>query len=270
LAEPVAVIASEPRVILLQGGCNFRDLGGYAAAEGRTVRSGVLFRSGVLAYLTQSDLQSVTQLSIKSICDLRRSDEIVNEPTRWPTKVQTFSWLEDPELGRIQRAAGWERAKNGHDAAETMRQAYRGMVEWLLVPLRGIFGVVLAGDIPLLFHCAAGKDRTGFCSAILLHALGVPRDVILKDFAFTNEAADLYGFTLRHRKAGLGLVSDQQHPMENMEPEVRRALLSADVSYLTAAFEQIERVFGSADLYLREAVGLSDLEIARMRSSLLM
>lgn len=259
---------TEPTVLKLIGGCNFRDLGGYENADGLLVRRGVLYRSGVLSYLTPSDHNGVARAGLRTIVDLRRTDEIAAEPTDWQKPVRILSWRESESIADQQRDAPWERAATEAEAREWMTRSYEGMHEWLAEPLRGIFRAILEEEIPLLFHCAAGKDRTGFCAAIVLRLIGVGEDTVLRDYAFTDQAVDLAAFTRAHRAAGLGLT-DEEHPIDRMDPAVRTALISADPVYLKTALDVVERRYGSVENYVRTALGLTDDEIAVVRFQLL-
>lgn len=255
-----------PQLMELAGGCNLRDLGGHGTADGREVRRGVLYRSGVLTYLTPSDHNCVARARIRTIVDLRRTDEIAEEPTFWPLPVRNLSWKEAPSLAASQRDAPWERATSAEEARKWMVHGYTGMHEWLAKPLRGIFDSILEEEIPVLYHCAAGKDRTGFCSAVILSLLGVAEETILKEYAFTDVAVDLHEFTTKHRAASLG-VTDAQHPFEKMEPDVRNALMSADPVFLKAGLAAMNEKYGSVEGYAQDALGLTadQLEIIRFQ-----
>src|SRR3546814_6866909 len=98
-----------------------------------------------------------------------------------------------------------------------MLDSYTAMHKRLAEPLKGIFRSILEGEIPILFHCSAGKDRTGFCAAIILGVIGVSEKTILDEFAFTNEAVDLHAFIKANRAAGMG-VTDAEHPLDRMNP----------------------------------------------------
>ncbi len=257
-----------PRRLVLTGGCNLRDLGGHGTSDGREVSRGLLYRSGVLTYLTPSDHNFVARLKLRTIVDLRRPEEIVEEPTSWPVPVRTLSFPEDPQHGPGQRDAPWEKSSTGAEARGWMLQAYTTMDEWLAPQLRAIFHVILERELPLLFHCAAGKDRTGFCAGVVLGLLGVPEETILDEFAFTNEAVDLHAFTRQHRAAGMGLT-DAEHPVDRMDPGVRSALLAADRAYLKAALDHLAAMHDGIQGYARGPLGLTDREIAEIRDLLL-
>ena len=252
----------------LVGGCNFRDIGGYLTRSGGTVRRGVLYRSGVLTYLTKADHAALAPIGIRTIVDLRRDDEIAAEPTTWPGPVSNVSWQMDEAIAASQRGAPWEHSASGAEARAWMIRSYATMKDWLVRPLRGLFDVVLRGGTPALFHCAAGKDRTGFCAAMVLGLVGVAEDDILADYTLTNSAVDLHAFTIRHRAAGMGLT-DGAHPFARMHPEVRDALMRAEPDYLRAALDSVVAAHGSIAGYARQALGLDDAGIAAIRRQML-
>ena len=252
----------------LVGGCNLRDIGGCPTADGRTVRRGVLYRSGVLTYLTPADHAAIAPAGIRTIVDLRRDDEIAAEPTAWAGPVRNLSWHLDESIASSQRGAPWEHAASGAEAREWMVRSYATMKDWLARPLRGLFDVVLDGSTPLLFHCAAGKDRTGFCAAMVLGLAGVGEEAIIADYTLTNTAVDLHAFTVTHRAAGLGLT-DGAHPFEKMLPAVRDALMLADPDFLRSAIASVAAAHGSIAGYARQALGLDDAQIAAIRAHLL-
>ena len=256
-------------VLALDEACNFRDLGGYLGDSGRSVKSGVLYRSGVMAYFTEADQRKIATLGINTICDLRRSDEQTKEPTLWPadTKVQFVSWEDEPDITG-QGHLAWGSVQTPEYIREAMIAFYRVMPFWLGNRVRGVFEQLRQGAVPLLFHCSAGKDRTGFTAALILSCLGVEREVILADYTQTNTAVDLEAFTLAHHNAGMGLA-DAEHPMLKMPDNVRKTLLKADVDYMKAAFDEIEQRFGGVDHYLAEHIGVSTAEQQRLRDELL-
>ena len=258
-----------PRVLPLEGGCNFRDFGGYQTQDGRTVRRGLLFRSGVLAHLTDADQQAVQRLGIHTIIDMRREKERVKEPTRWPSAsvriVHHDHAMDAASLNWI--------VLNQTQSVETAREAlislYQTMPEWLATRLHDLFAALAAGELPLLLHCSAGKDRTGFGSALILEALGVPRATVLADYVLTNQAVDLEAFVLRHHEAGMGLT-DAEHPLLSVPPEARKAMLAADPAYLVAALERVDQQHGSASGYISRTLGLGDAVITQLRERLLL
>lgn len=263
-------MSDRPKQVLdFEGGCNFRDLGGYAAADGRRIKHGVLFRSGVMAYLTPNDQQRIADMGITMVCDLRRSDERAEEPTRWPESAATkfFTWDDEPDMEQ-QGELSWNNAAGPEQAHETMVRLYRRMPIWLENRLRGVFDYLIQGQVPLLFHCAAGKDRTGLTAALIMHSLGVERETILLDYQLTNHAVDLVEFLHRHKHAGMGL-SDAENPLNQIPADIRDTLVKADVAFLSAALEQIELDFGSIDNFLHQRFAVTPAVREQLQAMLL-
>ena len=253
------------RVISLEGGCNLRDLGGYPSSDGRRVRPGHLYRSGVLAYLTERDHTQLADLQVQVICDLRRTDERNNEPTLWPGA--TVLYWEDGDARELSEHA-WTEAADSAQGRDLMINLYRTMPAWIESRLRGVFHSIAEGRVPLVFHCAAGKDRTGLTAALILDLLGVSREIIYEDYLLTNTAVDLPGFVRTYRRARMGL-SDDKHPITRMNKGVAEAMLRADLDYLTAALEQIETQYGSTEGFLEECIGVDQAMRRSIRDSLL-
>jgi protein-tyrosine phosphatase len=230
---------NQTRSLQLSGATNFRDLGGYAGQGGRTVRWRQLFRSDHLADLTTEDLLTIERLGVARVFDFRGKTErlaqacvipgaVVHSLAIEPTVVQGLKILIDAgQLVTVDNAVG------------LMQQTYRDFVLDNSPRFAEFFGHLLADDAPLVFHCTAGKDRTGFAAALLLEALGVPRAVILQDYLLTN---DFY-----------------QMPTANpvgLPQEVLNVLWRVQVNFLDAAFEAVDADFGSVPRYLKEALGL--------------
>lgn len=252
----------------LTGGCNVRDLGGHETVDGERVRKGVLYRSGVLSYLTPSDHCCLAKLQILTVVDLRRPDEIAEEPTEWPSPVRILSYPMDEQLAATQSGAVWLDATSVDEVRDVMRSTYASMQDWLAVPLRGIFDAILDEEMAVLFHCAAGKDRTGFCAAMVLGLIGVSEEVILQEYAFTDKAVDLKLFAETHRAARLGLA-DGNDRFAKMDPAARDALIRADPDYLRAAIDAVVERYDSIEGYAREKLGLTTEQIGIIRYQLL-
>ena len=166
------------RHVSLEGARNFRDIGGYATSDGRRVRRGLLFRSDALAQLTESDYQALARLNIETVCDFRQDWEKQRAPTRWPGRNA-------PELLSLPNPAQagpsyLELLANGATAADMaayMLRGYETNVAEYAPSYAATLRRIVNSDRPVLYHCTAGKDRTGLFTALLLSFLGVPRSI---------------------------------------------------------------------------------------------
>jgi protein-tyrosine phosphatase len=246
---------------------NFRDIGGYRAGE-RTVRWGKVFRAGVLCYFTTNDHATLGDLKIRAICDLRRAEEREREPTRWPTSdAQGLSWADGESMPTIRGFAA-ARPKTGAGMRDSMLDLYRALPHWMAPRIRGFLECLTTDRVPVLVHCAAGKDRTGVAIAVLLATLGVARETILEDYLLTNDVGNFERFIEARKDSLLGLA-DAHQPLLMMPQEVRDVLFRADADYLAAALTQIATDYGDIETYLKSCVRLDDRAIAQIRNSLL-
>jgi protein-tyrosine phosphatase len=254
------------RVIPLEGGVNFRDIGGYSAGQ-RTVRWGKVFRAGVLCYFTATDHEALRKLGVRAICDLRRTEEREREPTRWPHELRALSWEDGNSMPTVRGfAADQPRTAAGMRAA--MLDLYRALPGWMAPRIQGLFECIASEHVPVLVHCAAGKDRTGVAIAVLLAALGVDQNAILEDYLLTNDVGNFEHFVSSRKDSHLGLA-DVHQPLLSMPQEMREALFIADADYLRAALEQIAQDHGDILTYLKSIVRLGDRTLEQVRHALL-
>ncbi|MCX2979382.1 tyrosine-protein phosphatase [Halieaceae bacterium IMCC14734] len=231
------------RRLALQGTPNFRDLGGYAAADGRRVKWGYLFRSGQLSDLQQDDQRQLAALQLDLVCDFRREEEQANDPSQLPQPgPQVVSLPISPGSSASffsEAASHWQADREAmfdfmrdinRDFALMQSQAYRQMFELLLG----------ADDVRMLFHCAAGKDRTGFAAALILLALGVPQETVLEDYMLTAKYFD----------PAIEVARLQQKYGMDIEAEALLPVLEVHPQYLQAALDAIAAEFTSVDDYL--------------------
>jgi protein-tyrosine phosphatase len=225
------------RLVELEGCRNFRDLGGYPTADGRQVRWGRVFRADALGSLTAGDLEHLTGLGLVTICDLRGPREAAAIPD---VAVAGAEWVSLPmgegdadHGGLIERVASGELP--GVSEAD-MVAIYASLIERFASQLGQV--VTLAADrarLPLVFHCAAGKDRTGLAAAVLLGALGVSEADILDDYELTNRYRSSWRIEqLRPELAARGV-----------DIEVMRAYFSAPRGAMVAALEAMAGAGGS-------------------------
>jgi len=252
-----------PRVLSLEGSINFRDFGGYAARDGARLREGVLFRSGMMAELTERGRYAFARLDIGTICDLRRDDERRQDPTPFPEHDPRRVYVPiDPESG-VRLRNSLEREPVDLDRrVQFMRDINRELALDHVADYRRVFDAVLnAGPRGFLIHCSAGKDRTGFGVALIQLALGVERDAIYADYLLTNEAVDFETFVVPRLRA--------RYPERNIDLEEARALSGVRAEYLAAALDAVDARFGSIERYLTDAVGLDATRRAQLERALL-
>ena len=233
---------SPVRHLGLQGASNFRDLGGYPTADGRTTRWRQIFRSNHLGQLTATDIGIVRSLGVRSAFDFRGVEErtggvcVVDE-------VTVHSLPIEPTVVASLRAELARGTLTAPVALDIMRESYRNYVRHNTHSFRNLFGHLLEDRAPLVIHCTAGKDRTGFASALILHALGVPDAVIAEDYLLTNT----------HYRRDASSASD-------LPVDVLDAIGSVETSYLAAAFEAVASEYGDLETYLRDGLNLGTAE----------
>ena len=254
------------RDISVPGALNVRDLGGYTTRDGMQVRWGSVYRSASLGAVTPAGDTVLTGLGLREVVDFRSSAEIAaNGADVLPPGVADVNLPIDTgdaggSLGSLTPAQFTALFGNGQAAAD-MQQVYQQFVtsaadrQQFSTALKAIAD---GGSSPLLYHCSAGKDRTGWMSAVLLTALGVPRNQVYADY----------------------LLSDQELAASNaaLEAELNEAgydaallvpLLTVDSSDLDTAFAEVEQEYGSMDSYLTQGLGLDRNTLNELRTRLL-
>lgn len=247
------------RHIPFSGMKNFRDLGGYKTLDGRNVRWGLLYRSDSLHKLTENDLKRLSELSLGAIIDLRSDHEKERRPDRIPDGVRyveisildasTRVWHEsrDDMIRDMQKVdpVKYLSATNVELASQFTPEFQRFLRE-----------VLSSNGRPLLFHCAAGKDRTGFGAAILLRMLGVPHETVMQDYVLTDKyllGAYKWRLAIAQLLKGRGFANGV------------RGFMRAHPDYLTAAFNTLEAAHGSFENYVRDGLGMTEQDIERLR-----
>lgn len=269
----VAPVTVEPaqreshRLLAFEGISNFRDLGGYRTTDGRQVRWGVLYRSGTLAHASRSDLAALSSLQLETLVDFRSALEKEEEPNRLPEPVP-FEVVNIPTLDEGNKAMVGELIErietgnfDGFDPDQMMIDANRQFAVEFVPQFRQFLSTVQSNEgAPLLWHCSAGKDRTGFASAILLRILGVPQDVVMADYMASKlHAADARANQLRILRLFKG----------DEAADKLQTLLGVEEAWLAAAFEAIDAQWGSFENYTAQALQLSAADIESLRTTLL-
>ncbi len=251
------VVTVAERVLPLDQGSNFRDLGGYSAGDGKHVRWGLLFRSGATPLLSDADQAEIAGLGLQQMIDLRSSEERQLAPSRIAGVPYT--------------AVGYSFGAIMPKGAFTPETGYPAMIDLLEPQLRVLFATLLRKQAPVVTNCSAGQDRTGIASAILLSALGVPREVIIKDYLLSTQ--------YRHPEYEMPAIDPAQfpgNPAATMFAHYRPAdgkpvpkpaplLTAGGTPFLTFALADIERRWGSMDSYLEKQLGVGPPERRQLR-----
>lgn len=246
----------DDRRIPFEGALNFRDLGGYPTRDGGRTRWGLVYRADGLQNLTEGDIERFESLGIATVFDLRSDAERVARPNR----VESIPWCvmtpiedagaEPPDRGAMRDQVAGE----AH-----LHTIYANLLEHSGHMLGGImFELCRPGSLPALFHCHAGKDRTGVAAALLLDVLGVPRDVVLDD----------YELSAVHRRGEPQAESYEHLVASGMRPAAAAGVLGAPRWAMEAALRRLDDDLGGAERYLRERGGLDADTISRLRTLL--
>jgi protein-tyrosine phosphatase len=242
--------------ISLTSASNLRDLGGWPASDGRRVRHGVVFRAPALAGLCAADEAVLAGLGLRCVVDFRGTRERRHRPVQI-AGTTVLSLAIEPSVGAglndILRTGRVSGHMGPDDMMALLAEAYRDYALGNFGQYRGLFDLLLQPDcLPLLMHCSAGKDRTGFGAALLLSALGVAWPDVLEDYLATNR------FWRRE------IASDLDLP-----PAVAEILLGAHAELLEGAFDALRHEYGSLDAYLAGPIGLDAGKRARLADLLL-
>lgn len=244
----------ELRRLPMEGPVNFRDLGGYVAADGRTVRRRHLFRSDALWRLTDADVERVHALGVTTVIDFRTTHELESngwggielldaEHVHLPTFDTTRPMIEDEEIMK---------------SLITAPDAYMSMLRNGAAAYAGALRHVAASEDPVVFFCAAGKDRTGVFAALVLGLLGVSDDDIVADYALTGEVIER-----------IHALRDFEDPaVERSASRIGKDLHNAYPESMAATIERLHAEWGDWNGYA-EAVGVGDDVRAQLRDRLL-
>ena len=268
---PVNGERAPSRRVILDGAVNVRDIGGYRSAHGLEVMPERLFRGDALNRLTSADVSRLDRLGLRTVIDFRNAGEVlVGGDDRLPygtefvhlpvgggdlEAVYELVASGDHERQRRElgdgRAASFMAAMNrGFVADSRQREAFGTALRLMCSP----------GRLPLLYHCTSGKDRAGWMTAIVLTALGVPRELMLRDYLLSNDYHRAGHDKLRLDLLKTGIVAD---------PSLLRPVLEQSATYLAAAFEEADRRYGSFGRFLTHGLEITEAMLAGLRRALL-
>jgi protein-tyrosine phosphatase len=251
------VADSTQRHVVLKGAANFRDLGGYETTDGHRVKWGEIYRSADISKLTDSDLAVLRDRKISYDVDLRGHQEARQAPDRLnPGTDYILLPAGSDGLNNWMKSISQVKGRGG----DSLMIVFYSNIDSLALRYKPFFDKLLA--LPpgqaLVFHCTAGKDRTGIGAALLLYALGVPYDTIVNDYLATNY----------YRKDVNTKMTGQMAAM-HIDPEVAKTMMGVKKEDLDATFNAITKRYGSVDIYLRTQIGLDDVKIALLKTKFL-
>ena len=259
-----------------EGLLNARDLGGICGYEGRAIKMGRLIRSDNLSPITNNDAEHFISLGLKAVVDFRTNEEISASPDK---EIQGVKYISNPILKSLTTGVTREERKKPQCLAEllldfSLELEGKGK-EWLA----GLYEPLVSDEFSLngyrrfleylrenrsgavLFHCSAGKDRVGIGTLIVLSALGVSRQDIIKDYLLTNES---YAKVIAQAYE-LGMSRGiEKSILDTIQP-----LSGVDVSYIERAFKVIDEAYGGTSLFLKNALGLDEDFIEDLRNNYL-
>jgi len=220
------------RAVPLQGVLNARDLGGYRTADGRTVRTGLVYRTGELNKATDADLATLTQRNVKVVDDLRTLPERLLAPDRVPAGA----------VDNVDDIFGGDLAAM-IPSSQNLDGAYRAMITpGASQGFATVLHDIINTEGAVLYHCSAGKDRTGWTSAVLLTILGVNRQTVNYDYLLSNY----------YRNAANGDVVN-----------------GVQLSMLDSAFDQVDQTYGSFDNYVHQGLKLTNGDVEALKAKML-
>jgi protein-tyrosine phosphatase len=245
---------SSVREVKLQGAVNFRDLGGYTTKDGKKVKMGLLYRSAALNALTDADVDKIAALNIKFDFDFRGPYEVKTAPDKIPTTTTRISLPAGSE--NVGDSVYQKNLQNMLKTDSFMSHFYTD-----LSPFKSryepLFDSLLnfKGNSNLVFHCTAGKDRTGIAAALILYALGVDKETIYDDYEATN-----YYRRNENIKAAYGMQL-----MYKLDKQTANTMLDANRDYIKSTFNQIEIDYGTIENYLFKIMRIDDSKIKLLR-----
>lgn len=242
-------MTSFDRSFALFGASNFRDLGGYTGQSGRTVAWRKLYRSDHLGLLSIDDIAQISQLKVARVLDFRGAGERTLQVCAIPgARVHSLA-IEPTVVQALQALVEQGNGIQPGDAVRLMQQTYQAFVHDNSPRFAEMFAHLLEDDAPLVFHCTAGKDRTGFAAALILRALGVSESVVMQDYLLTNE-----------------LFRPPELVGSYAPKEVRDVIAQVQTGFLDAAFDAVANSHGSIEQYLEKAMKLDLKQQQRLRA----
>lgn len=250
LSSRAQIADSLQRKVILQGAVNFRDLGGYSTKDGHQVKWGQVYRSADISRLTDQDLQKLQTLKLALVCDLRGPAEIKTSPDRIPAGAMYLNLPAGSET--LPSSSNYAKMNTDslimsmYSSTTFLKAKYKPMFEQLLA---------LPADKSMVFHCTAGKDRTGIGAALFLAALGVERSTIISDY----EATNYYWKSTQEKMTSMMVKS-------GMNESKVKAMLGANRLYIETFLNTLDKQYGSVDQFFIRELGFGAEQMTQLKS----
>ncbi|WP_416308244.1 tyrosine-protein phosphatase [Neptunicella sp. SCSIO 80796] len=259
------------RLLPLEGGRNFRDLGGYQTTDGKTVKWGKIYRSGVLAGLTDQDYQFINELDIKTVVDFRTNSERSSEVTDWrASAIDVIQKDYEMDFDMSQIGALLRRPDLNKQMMENMMaQMYPRILEDQKQNYTAMFDALVNSNDGLLFHCTAGKDRTGISALLVLTALGVDKQTAIDDYMATNQYLDPHALMPKNNEQMDPKMAAMMQMFASLPADVVQPLMGVTQPLIEAAISKMESQHGSILQYIQQELDVSDKDISVLRQKYL-
>ncbi len=243
----MSVLDSRP-IPALANATNFRDLAERVHPQ-LPMRRGLIFRSDHLGGLDAQEAQALSALGVRRVIDFRGAQERLSAACALPGATVHALTIEPTIVQVLEDLHALGHRPSAAEVVGHMQDTYRGFVRRASHRFAEFFGHLLESAEPTIFHCTAGKDRTGLAAALMLHVLGASRAQIMDDYLLTNQRLQPPPGAL------LGLPPEVAHVLRGVQPD-----------YLQAAFDAIDADFGSLDGFIERGLGLGAPERKRLRA----
>jgi len=244
---------------------NFREVGGLHTTDEMMIREGMIYRSADLSRLTKQDIETFSTLGVQTVCDLRTASERKSHPPKIkePDKIVHIPMHPDSKMPskwtmfRMLVAEG-----KSFTFTPIMKDLYQSMLTERKEEIQQLFTLLSdKNNYPLMLHCTSGKDRTGFLSALIQLAAGVPVSAVLSEYMRSNEGVKML---VRRQQRFVRLMSLYRVSKKQIQP-----LLGVQQDYLEDVLNEMMETYGSAQRYLIEACDIPEAQLKEMKNILL-
>lgn len=254
------------RVLPVAGGYNFRDIGGYTAADGRKIKWGKAFRTANMASLSSEDLGYLTQRQVDTIIDFRTPVEVKNDPDRVPNHAIDLN-IPAMDFDRTESTADYSQLSREYQQKDSgylsMINNYEHLIsdEYSNRAYHEFFKLLLKEKQTIVFHCTAGKDRTGVASMLLMDLLEISEAQIKHDYLITDRlSTEIVGGKINHMK---------QEGASSAEIDNIHSLWTVNIDYLQRSIDTVKRLSGDPITYLHDYLQLKNEDIEALRAKYL-